>query len=155
MGLTILKTYISDLSDAELMQRPSAKCNHLAWQLGHLIASEVSLLESIAPGKAATLPDGFAARHSKEQCGNDTAGEFLSRSAYEELYDQVRAATVAALDGSSDSDLDSPSPEHFRNMFPTVADIYTLIANHPTMHAGQFAVVRAARGIFIHGPVLY
>ena len=47
----VLKTYVSDLDDADLMRRPGDGCNHLAWQLGHLISSEVQLLENVAPGK--------------------------------------------------------------------------------------------------------
>ena len=30
----VLKTYISDLEDADLMLRPGEGCNHLSWQLG-------------------------------------------------------------------------------------------------------------------------
>ncbi|MEZ6091099.1 MAG: DinB family protein [Pirellulaceae bacterium] len=55
----ILRTYVSDLSDAELLQRPGPGCNHAAWQMGHLIASEVQLLESICPGHAVELPRGL------------------------------------------------------------------------------------------------
>ena len=50
MSLHVLKTYVSDLSDEDLMRRPSEGSNHLAWQLGHLISSEVSLLNSVCPG---------------------------------------------------------------------------------------------------------
>ena len=61
----VIKAYIGDMEDADLMRRPADGCNHLAWQLGHLISSEVHLLESIAPGKSATLPDGFVEAHDK------------------------------------------------------------------------------------------
>ncbi len=47
----VIKMYLDDLSDADLLQRPGAGCNHLAWQLGHLISSECGLIESIAPGR--------------------------------------------------------------------------------------------------------
>ncbi len=56
LSTLILKTYISDLDDADLMRRPVEGCNHLAWQLGHLISSEVELLESVAPGKGSSCP---------------------------------------------------------------------------------------------------
>ena len=67
LSTMVLKTYISDLDDADLMRRPGEGCNHLAWQLGHLIASEVRLLDSVAPGKGIELPDGFAVAHSKDE----------------------------------------------------------------------------------------
>ena len=76
LSSTVLKTYISDLDDADLMRRPSEGCNHLAWQLGHLISSEVQLLEKAAPGRGTKLPDGFAEAHSKEACKNDDPAKF-------------------------------------------------------------------------------
>ena len=72
----VLKTYISDLDDADLMRRPGEGCNHLAWQLGHLISSEVQLLDKVAPGQGIELPDGFADAHSKEACRQRRSGEF-------------------------------------------------------------------------------
>ncbi|QDU39546.1 DinB superfamily protein [Maioricimonas rarisocia] len=142
----VLKSYISDLDDADLMRRPGEGCNHLAWQLGHLIASEVQLLEMVARGQATTLPDGFAEAHSKDACGNDDPGAFLEKSEYEELFDKVRGASLAALEAMSDADLDQPGPEAFSSVCPTVGDLFSLIASHPMMHAGQFVVVRRQLG---------
>ncbi len=142
----VLKTYLSDLEDSDLMRRPGEGCNHLAWQLGHLISSEVQLLNSVAPGKGADLPEGFAEAHSKESCGSDDPAGFRGKDTYIELFDLVRAATLEALDGLDDSALDGEAPEQFRAFCPTVGDMFTLIATHPMMHAGQFAVVRRQLG---------
>lgn len=146
MSLYVLNTYLSDLSDADLMQRPADHCNHLAWQLGHLISSEVNLLESICPGKAAHLPEGFAEKHSKEACQDDNPDHFHSKQEYVDLYQQVRTATVEALESIPDAQLDDPSPEWIRDKFPKLGHLFTLIATHPMMHAGQFVVVRRKLG---------
>lgn len=142
MSSMVLKSYISDLEDADLMRRPGKGCNHLAWQLGHLISSECNLLNMVAPGKAIDLPEGFADAHSKEQCGNDNAADFNDKATYIDLFDKVRAASVAALDEMDDARLDEPAPEAMRQFCPTVGDFYSLIATHPMMHAGQFVIVR-------------
>jgi uncharacterized damage-inducible protein DinB len=142
----VLSTYVSDLSDADLMRRPDSGCNHLAWQLGHLISSEVSLLESICPGKGPQLPEGFAEQHSKEARQDDAAAAFRKKQEYLDLYQQVRQATLSALESLPDEQLDAPSPESFRQFMPTVGHMFTLIATHPLMHAGQFAVVRRQLG---------
>lgn len=141
----VMKTYMSDLDDADLLVRPNDKCNHLAWQLGHLISSEVMLLEGLCPGTATQLPDGFAESHSKENTSSDDPGQFRSRDEYLSLYDAVRDATRAALEDYPEPDFDQPSAEHFRKMFPTQGDVFMLIATHPLMHAGQFVVVRRLR----------
>ena len=142
----ILKTYISDFDDADLMRRPAEGCNHLAWQLGHLISSEVQLLESVAPGQEIELPGGFADAHSKEACNNDDPADFCKKGTYIEMFDKVRAASLAALDAYAQSDLDNPAPEDFRELCPTMGDMFTLIASHPMMHAGQFVIVRRQLG---------
>ena len=142
----VLSSYISDLSDAELMIRPGEGCNHLAWQLGHLIASECSLLEMVSPGAAAELPAGFAEAHSKEMAGEDDASKFCTKQEYLDLVDKVHTATIAALQQCTDEDLDQPGPQEFGDMFPTVGHVYVLIATHPMMHAGQFVPVRRKLG---------
>ncbi|MCP4191259.1 MAG: DinB family protein [Planctomycetaceae bacterium] len=146
MSLHVLDTYISDLSDADLMARPSKDSNHLAWQLGHLINAEVSLLESVCPGQGAVLPDGFAERHSKETCASDDASSFLTKQEYTDLYQKVRASTLVALEELPDADLDLPSPEWIREKFPSVGHLFALIGCHPMMHVGQFAIVRRELG---------
>jgi hypothetical protein len=142
MSLFVLNKYLSDLDDADLLRRPGPGCNHLAWQLGHLISSEVNLLESICPGKAAELPAGFAERHSKENCHVDDPKQFATKQEYQDLFQKVRSATLSALRAIPDADLDNPSPEWIRASFPKVGQMFTLIGTHPMMHAGQFVVVR-------------
>jgi uncharacterized damage-inducible protein DinB len=142
----VIKSYLSDLDDADLMTRPGEGCNHLAWQLGHLIASEVQLLEGVAPGKGIHLPEGFADSHSKETSDSDQADKFLSKQAYIDLYEKVREASKKALDTATDEQLTAQAPEQVRSFCPTVGDVFVLIASHPMMHAGQFAVVRRKLG---------
>jgi len=148
LGLSthVVKEYVKDLSDAELLKRPGPGSNHLAWQLGHLIASECQLLDAIKPGAAPGLPGGFAEAHTKETTGIDDAAKFSKKQQYLDLMDKVNAASLAALDKFSEADLDQPSPENFRKMFPTMGSMFLLIATHPLMHAGQFVPVRRALG---------
>jgi hypothetical protein len=146
LSTMVLNAYISDLDDADLMRRPGEGCNHLAWQLGHLISSEVQLLNSVAPGQGTELPDGFAAAHSKEACSSDDPASFHGKQTYFELFDKARAASLAALESYPESDLDKPAPDDFREFCPTMGDMFTLIATHPMMHAGQFVIVRRQLG---------
>ncbi len=143
---SVLKAYVGDLSDAELLLRPGDGCNHIAWQLGHLISSEIQLLQGVSSQAPTELPAGFVENHSKENAGSDDATKFLKRDEYLELYSNVRAASLAALDDATDAELDADGPEHMRAYCPTNGDMYGLIANHPMMHAGQFVIVRRKTG---------
>lgn len=146
MSMHVLKAYVGDLTDVELLNRPGRGCHHLAWQLGHLITSGSGLLNSIKPGAAPELPAGFAEQHSKATENEDDPAKFLSRDKYLELYDQINEATLAVLDTLSPEELDAPAPEEMRKFFPTVGSLFLLVATHPMMHAGQFVPVRRILG---------
>ncbi len=141
----VLTKYLDDLSDADLLIRTSPNANHIAWQLGHLISAEKGIVTSQLPGSAyPELPAGFDEQHSKDTVTKDTG--FLSKAQYVDLYNKVRAATRATLAKLSDADLDKPSTGRMAAMFPKLGAVLTLAANHPLMHAGQFASVRRKLG---------
>ena len=142
----VLKTYVGDLNDAELMTRPAKGANHLAWQLGHLISSEYQLISGVCAGACAELPGGFHEQHAKETAGSDDRTKFLTKQQYLDLFDKMRRATKVALDNLNDADLDKPGPAHFAKICPTVGTVFNLAASHPLMHSGQFATVRRMLG---------
>jgi hypothetical protein len=142
----VLNSYIGDLTDAELLRRPGTGCNHIAWQLGHLISSECGLLNAIQAGAAPTLPSGFDQKHSKENIASDSPSDFLTKQQYMDLASKVHEAVIKCLDAYPESKLDDPSPEHFRSKFPTMGSIFLLVATHSLMHAGQFVPVRRELG---------
>jgi hypothetical protein len=142
MSEMIAQTYVNDLEDADLRLRPAEGMNPIAWQLGHLITSERAMIEGIKPGSSPKLPDGFEAAHATEAAkSNDFAG-LKTKAEYLNLWQAQRAATKAVLDGLSDADLDSPAPERFQRMWPTVGAVLGLVGNHTLMHVGQFVPVR-------------
>ncbi|MCS7468268.1 DinB family protein [Stieleria sp. ICT_E10.1] len=138
----ITTSYVSDLTDEELLTRPAKGCNHVAWQLGHLISAECGLLNSIAPGFAIELPEGFAEKHGKENTTSDDPSDFATKDEYLAYFQQLQEAAFKALDAQSDEDLAKDAPEHLRQICPTVGGVFVLIATHPMMHAGQFVPVR-------------
>lgn len=144
----VLKSYVGDLTDAELTQRPHAACNCIAWQLGHLVVSQWGLLKMLKPdAEQPELPAGFAERHSRDNDNRNDPEGFWTKEEYLAMYDAARAATNQALAGVNESDLDAPNPvERFREAFPTVGSMYLLAATHPLMHAGQFVPVRRELG---------
>lgn len=141
----IIDDYTRDLDDAELLIRPVAGMNHIAWQLGHLIESERSMVGALGHSMP-ELPAGFAEAHTRETAGSDDRRQFAARSVYMQLMDKVRAGTLAALDATPESDLDKPGPESMRAYAPTVGSVFMIVANHALMHCGQFVAVRRLRG---------
>ena len=96
----------------------------LCFQFANLFfCLEQCLLNFVVPEQGIELPDGFADAHSKENSGNDDPAVFLGKTAYVELFDKVRAASLAALDAYAESELDSPAPEDFREFCPTMVEL--------------------------------
>ena len=52
-GEMMTMAYIGDLSDADLLIRPVPGCNHINWQIGHLIVAEHGILSKLARSGAA------------------------------------------------------------------------------------------------------
>jgi uncharacterized damage-inducible protein DinB len=149
---TLLGMYVSDLSDAELLERPVPGANHIAWQLGHLIGADVFLVKEQLPDAVfPELPAGFAQKYTKETAGKNSPGDFATKGEYLDLFNKVRSAVVAALDKLSDADLDRPTQGRMAPFAPRLGDLFLLVSNHTLMHAGQFTVLRRKLG----QPVLF
>jgi hypothetical protein len=146
MGKLISMAYLEDLTDEEMMYRPHPECNHIKWQVGHLIASEHSIIEGCLPGSMPALPEGFAEKYSKETAAQNDGQFFHSKAELMEVFEQQRAGTLAALEKLSDADLSNPGPEAMRAYLPDWGTAFVMQDSHWVMHAGQWAVVRRQLG---------
>ena len=137
----MLQSFLSDLSDADLLVRPVPGANHTAWQLGHLIGGEVRILSENLPGvRYPELPAGFSRSASENTAATESG--FCSKQQYLDLFQKVREATLAAVSKLSDADLDRPATGPLASFAPTLGDLLLLASNHSMMHVGQFTVVR-------------
>jgi uncharacterized damage-inducible protein DinB len=138
--------FLNDLSDADFLLRPVPNANHIAWQLGHLIASECRLGQRLPGATYPELPAGFAEHHTKETSKIDPPKGFGTKAQYLELFKKVREATLAKLERLTEADLDKPTTGDISKMAPNLGSILILAANHALMHVGQFTVVRRKLG---------
>ncbi len=145
LSTRVLHNYVGDLSDEQLLRRPPG-CNHLAWQLGHLIAMECQLLDMVSPGSAIELPERFAERHSREATADNDPAHFETKQRYLSLLAESHEAVREALNKTTAEQLDQPGPAALEGLCPSVGHVYNLIATHGLMHAGQFVPVRRELG---------
>lgn len=139
----MMSMYLSDLSDADLLVRPTPGANHIAWQLGHLIHSEPHLVKMALPdAQYPEFPANFGPNHAPEASKSDSPQGYLTKAEYLALFEKVRNATVAVLSKLSDADLDRPTQGNMAKFAPTAGALFLLVSNHTLMHAGQFTVVR-------------
>ncbi len=138
---------VGDLTDENLLERPCAGANHVAWQLGHLIASEHRIVSGLPHAAMPPLPDGFADNYTPETSKSDTTDGWETKARYLELYEQQRAATLKALEQTTADELALAGPENMQRIAPTVGDAYNLVAAHELMHVGQYTTVRRKLGM--------
>lgn len=143
---SVFEMTLDELSDAELLLRPVDGANHLAWQLGHLVASEHRLGEMITAGSMPPLPDGFADRYTSETATDDDPTHFLGKTDYMSLYRSQRDGLLKLLDSIPAADLDKPAPELIQRIAADVGNIFMLAGDHQLMHSGQCTVVRRKLG---------
>lgn len=144
--------FLADLSDQDILVRSVPAANAIAWQLGHLIASEQAILAGNLPGaEYPPLPESLKAQSSGKSSGVVPPGGYLRKADYLEWFNKVRAATLANVDRISEADLDRPVSGEIAAFAPTLGAALILVANHTMMHAGQFTVVRRA----LNKPVLF
>ena len=141
----ITTTYLNDLSDADMLTRPLPGMNHTAWQLGHLICSEHTMISTLGH-KMPELPAGFAAAHAKDSAASDDPARFAKKADYLALMTKMHDATKAAMKATPDADLDKPGPESMRSYAPTVGAVFNLIGTHEFMHHGQIVALRRTLG---------
>jgi DinB superfamily len=138
----MVEKYVTDLTPEEMLTRPAPAANHVAWQLGHLIAAERNLVEGGVPGSMPQLPAGFAERHNKDTAKRDKPSDFLTKDEYLKLAKEIRAATLKVLDSVKDADFDKPVTGKVPGFVQTVGDCFVTVGGHWTMHTGQWVVLR-------------
>jgi uncharacterized damage-inducible protein DinB len=137
--------YLNDLSDDDWMRRPHPGCNHLNWQVGHLITSEHQMMQGISA--MPPLPSNFADRYTKQTATSDRKQDFCTKSELLRAQKEQRAGTLAIVHRLVDADLDKPTGIDYA---PSVGALLNLVPAHWLMHAGQWVVVRRELG---HAPL--
>ncbi|MFL5327881.1 MAG: DinB family protein [Gemmataceae bacterium] len=141
---------IGDFSDADLLVRPAPGSNQIAWQLGHIIASEVRSQPQFG-AVTPPLPEGFIERHAREADVQNKNSQYLTKAEYLKVFEDVRGATLDALNRMTESDLDKPSTGPTAQIAPTIGALFLLVASHGLLHVGQVSVARRQLG----KPVLF
>ena len=138
--------FLSDLTDEEAMLRPHPKCNHINWQVGHIIVSENSMANACAEGAVSVLPEGFTEKYSKETATVDDPAAFVPHSQLLKIASAQGEAVLKMIDGLKDSDFEKPAPESMQSYAPNIGAVVNMLGSHWMMHAGQWVIVRRELG---------
>ena len=138
----MLKMTIADLSDADILVRPTAGANHANWQIGHALKAEHGLVSGCKL-QMPELPAGFVDRYTKHTAGVDDASKFATKAELLELFTKVRTASADHAAKLSAERWAEKGPASFA---PTVAATFDALISHLSMHVGQLQVIRRKLG---------
>jgi hypothetical protein len=143
-----LKMTLGDFAEADMLVRPVPGANHTAWQLGHMIAGEVMMVEMCAPGVMPALPPAFLKTFEDHKTSPklDDPKAFPPKEQLFKMLDQVRAATVKWIKTLTPEQMSRPTPEKMKEYAPTVEHLVLLLMSHTSMHVGQMQVIRRKLG---------
>jgi len=147
----MLKFTVADFSDQEMLVRPVPAANHALWQIGHLAVSEQRFLAAVAGEGAAPPPAQWAGKFTAETTRTDDLAFFPKRDEVLTYFEQVRNAAAAWVRSLSQTDLEKPTSGRMASFAPTFGHLALMLANHTSMHLGQFQVIRRKLG----KPVLF
>lgn len=139
---------ITDVEEAKWFDMPAGGIGHVAWQLGHLAASQVALVHMRCFGKKFTdvAPDSFRKTFGR---GSEPVADRTKYPPLGEIrseFDRIQADVLKLVSGLPDAALDEPAGAEPHPMFTTRCGAVGMVALHETFHAGQIAVLRRLFG---------
>jgi DinB superfamily len=145
-GFGMVKQTLAEFTDAEMLVRPCPGANHAAWQIGHLVTADTSMLKLMKPDIAHELPAGFAEKFNKSTASNDDPAFFPKKADLMNQFEKTRQSLIATVKTLTPADLAKPTPERMTNFAPTIGHLVQMAGGHLMMHLGQFQVIRRKLG---------
>jgi hypothetical protein len=127
---------------------PPGNVSHVAWQVGHIAASEYRLcLERLRPRTAADevlMPDAFLKTFARESLPAAETG--FTPAEIRAVFDRVHARVMEELPSYPDADLDLPPLLKPHPWFGTRIAGLRYAPLHEMIHCGQIAMIRRMLG---------
>ncbi len=138
----MVRDYLKDMSEDDLMVRPIPVVNHFKWQFGHLVISENFHINALGLQPMPALPDGFEETFSTDNAKIDDATHFPTKEEIFKVMQAQREGTLEILRSLNDEQLGQAAPDEIQFLGPTVGSIFAGDVTHWMMHLGQLVVIR-------------
>lgn len=150
--LTVARSWtmslLEDIDESTWFDMPAPGTNHVAWQIGHLAASQVALIHVRCFGKDYDhcAPAGFREKFGKGSTPLADPSAYPSIADIRAAFDRIQTEALDLIAALSESDLDSPTGGEQHPLFSTKQGAIATAALHETFHAGQIALLRRLAG---------
>ena len=139
---------LADIEDACWFDPPAPGVGHVAWQVGHLAASQVVLVHVRCFNRVYTEQVSASFRDTFGRGSKPVA----DRSAYPPLadiratFDRIHRESIDLISGINPAELGESAFGEPHLMFKTKGEAIVMAAMHESFHAGQIALIRRLAG---------
>lgn len=150
--LTVARAWTNDLlqdiDESTWFDMPAPGINHVAWQVGHLAASQVALIHvrCFAKDYDSCTPAGFREMFGKGSSPKADPSAYPGIADIRAAFDRIQAEAIELITTMPESDLNRPAGTEPHPLFSTRQGAIATAALHETFHAGQIALLRRLAG---------
>jgi len=139
---------LADVEESRWFQPPAPGLGHVAWQVGHLAASQVILLQMRCFGKQ--FADCAPAEYQKTFARGSTPvadpRAYPTIPVIREFFERTQNQSIEMIRVMPPSELDKPAGADPHPMFANKGGAIGMAVMHETFHAGQIALIRRLFG---------
>lgn len=139
---------LSDTEESRWFEPPAPGVQHLAWQVGHLAASQCVLVHGRCFGVQAAdhLPAGFVERFGRGSKPSGNRGDYPSIAEIRAVFDRIHAEALSKMRSIAPSELTAATHGPAHPMFENKGQCLAMASMHEAFHAGQIALTRRIFG---------
>ena len=139
---------LQDIQESRWFESPAPGIQHIAWQVGHLAASQAVLIHNrcLNIPVAEVVPESITKQFGRGSKPMGDAGAYPPIAEIRRLFDGVQADCLARIRQMTESDLDLPAYGDPHPMFAKRGEAVAMTTMHEAFHAGQIALTRRLFG---------
>jgi uncharacterized damage-inducible protein DinB len=139
---------IADIDESTWFDPPCKGFGHVAWQLGHLGASQIALIHIRCFGKKFTdhAPENYLKLFGR---GSEPVGGAANYPAIRDIrafFERIQQESLQLIGSVDDASLTMATTGDPHPMFQDRSGAMAMAATHETFHAGQIAMIRRLAG---------
>lgn len=139
---------LADVEESRWFDCPAPGIQHIAWQVGHLAASQAVLLHNRCFNipLAEVVPESFTKQFGRGSKPVADASAYPPIADIRRMFDGVQADCLTRIRQLSLPDLELPAFGDPHPMFTTRGEAVAMAVMHEAFHAGQIALTRRLFG---------
>lgn len=142
------KSLLADIEEDRWFEMPATGVGHVAWQVGHLAASQIVLIHVRCFDMAYTdvAPDVIRTSFGRGSTPVASPAAYPPLAEIRSLFDRIHEDAIGRIGGMTDHELDERAGQEPHPLFSDKAGAIGTAALHETFHAGQLAMIRRIFG---------